>query len=397
MPADNVVPFVAEEYLAHGISFRENAPILPGQQVTNRPILVSLVTLPIRLAMGKAELITSLPKFEYVATQWPDFRLLVRDTKAFSIFLGVGVFLNSALLIGAGLLLSQRHTGAHPAAMLVALFATSPYLIFQTVFTWPKALAGFFILLAAFVYFAHRRAGLAGFLVGLAYLSHPYAIAYALVAGVLLLLLPGTWRERIVRASAFAGGFVMPVAPWFVWAKYVLAIPSDLVEQNFVIHGMKAYAFFSTRVANLLNTILPTHLMSYDGDFAAAYVRSGLNLSGALGGLMVVWLLLQRSGMGRVRKQLQGSAGQMVMADVSLNGELTFCTLSALLLLVVFSSPAIPLVHGWQPLAALLLVLCVNRAEMGAGFGVVLVWLQVAINLMLCIYYVGVKSGQIAF
>ena len=65
----------------------------------------------------------------------------------FEQFVIVGMFLNSLMLLGVLVFCSSFGAGSVlPVATL--LYVTNQYFIAQTVFTWPKALAGFFILLA---------------------------------------------------------------------------------------------------------------------------------------------------------------------------------------------------------------------------------------------------------
>ena len=51
LPGDNYIPFVVQEYLLRDISFAREHPIAPGQEVSNRPILMALATAPFRAAL----------------------------------------------------------------------------------------------------------------------------------------------------------------------------------------------------------------------------------------------------------------------------------------------------------------------------------------------------------
>ena len=52
LPSDNYIPFVVAEFFLRGISFKKERPILPNNEVSNRTILMSLVVLPFRAALG---------------------------------------------------------------------------------------------------------------------------------------------------------------------------------------------------------------------------------------------------------------------------------------------------------------------------------------------------------
>ena len=51
-PADNYIPYAVAEFFLRGVSFEKERPILPGNEVSNRTILMSLVALPFRVALG---------------------------------------------------------------------------------------------------------------------------------------------------------------------------------------------------------------------------------------------------------------------------------------------------------------------------------------------------------
>lgn len=399
LPADNVVPYVAQEYLARDISFVHNNPILPGQQVTNRPILVSLISLPIRLVLRPIEELENLPTYNYVGVDWPDFRVLVRDESTFAAFLGVGVFLNACLLLGVGLFAtSLPHSNRRLDVLLLALFVTSPYFIFQTLFTWPKSLAGFFILAAAYFYFKNKNAVVSGVLIGLAYLSHPYAVGYLLVASAMLLLnLTETLKTRIASSIKLWFSFLTVLLPWFVWAKFIVGIDSNLVEQNFSFGGTTFYQFGWTRSANLMNAIFPTHLLTHGKDFVSMFSSSAFNLVGAVGTIYVFTIALTRLvPFKQATADLHSSElDQGGLQSIRLT--LLFLALSSLLLTFVFSNPAVPLVHGWQPLAALILVLGIHWGSQSVRIVERLCWAQVFVNaIAFPLYYFGLW-GRLTF
>jgi hypothetical protein len=232
LPGDNYVPYLVSEFLLRGISFKEERPLMPGQEVSNRTILMALVAVPFRAALAPPPVQTEpLGKFEYVGTQWPDVGKLGRDGY-FRQFLVVGIMLNATLLLGASLLF-RSHGSDKLLVMGILLMVFNPYIISQTIFTWPKALAGFFILLAIDAFITENSPALGAFFVALAYHSHPYAIVFAGSFGLYVvyeaLWRRVPWKDVILYMAIFA----LLVAPWFVWTKLVLKIPSDLVEQNF--------------------------------------------------------------------------------------------------------------------------------------------------------------------
>ncbi|MGF0236897.1 hypothetical protein ACQR3P_22885 [Rhodococcus sp. IEGM1300] len=388
LPADNVVPFVVEEYLAKDISFKENSPILPGQHVANRPILVSLVTLPIRSALRSPKSMEHLPTYEYVSTQWPDFRVLLRDEAAFSIFLGVGVFLNACLFLGIGLMSTQiENFSRRSSALLLLLFASSPYFIFQTMFTWPKSLAGFFIITSIFTFQKYKNGVLTGVLLALAYLSHPYAVGYLIVASSIFLIFksPEGFFKKLSNIFAIGLSFSLFVSPWFIWIKYYVGGSSDLISQNFSSAHVSPFQFVWPRVANLMNATLPTHLLSFETHFTSIYTASSLNLAGAVGTLFFA-VSIMMAGSALISTNVKKYNFFCWNEPYHLKQALLICGGSSLLLACVFSYPAVSLVHGWQPFAALV-ILCGVHFASTSKLALIVCWLQVIVNILMTAIY----------
>lgn len=388
LPADNVIPYVVQEYMARSISFINNSPILPGQHVANRPILVSLIALPIRMTLRSVKPQGDLPTFGYVDTQWPDFRILLRDQATFPIFLGVAVFLNACLLLGVGLVATKiENIKWYNSALIFMLFATSPYFIFQTLFTWPKSLAGFFIITSFFFYQKHRSPLITGGLLALAYLSHPYAIGYLIViiAALLTIEKRSSIYTRVVNSTLLCLAFAVVVAPWFLWTKLYLGGSSDLISQNFNFANLSPFQFVWPRVANLMNTMLPVHLLTFDTHLTSIYIQSSLNLAGALG-----TLVLSCSASMAIFYSLMKYAPTAELSAIQAHRELKQATLlfgaASTLLACIFSNPGYPLLHGWQPFAALIIVLGVHWASV-SRMALGIFWIQVIINLLMTVVY----------
>ena len=137
-----------------------------------------------------------------------------------------GWLLNSLVILGAYALLSAL--GASRFALVTALvwLALSPVVVINTVFTWPKLLATYFVLLAIAA-IVRRRTGLAGGLMALAWLSHPVGALLIPSVGLFALLVapirkPGTRlleRMRFVAPAAILGTLAM--SPWLAFKLYL--------------------------------------------------------------------------------------------------------------------------------------------------------------------------------
>jgi hypothetical protein len=77
-------------------------------------------------------------------------------------------------------------------------------------------------------------------LIALAYHSHPYAIAFAGCAGLFYLTHWPREKSQVPSAVLYLLVFGLLLAPWIIWTRFVLHIPSDLVAQNFAGAGTEA-------------------------------------------------------------------------------------------------------------------------------------------------------------
>lgn len=363
LPSDNYIPYVVTEYLLRNISFREERPILPGNEISNRTILMSLVALPFRAVLGVAETPKPLGTFHYVGRDWPDVEKL-NQNNYFGQFLVVGIFLNSLLLVGLLVLFSKLRARKILAAGAL-LYITNPYFLSQTIFTWPKALAGFFILLAWNSLHSKHDPKLVALCIGLAYNCHPYSVAF--VAPLALVYLWQWWNSiaRLRTVIDFAGVFLLLILPWLLWTRLYLGISSNLIAQNFVAPGRQASVvdFIWIRVKNLFDLLAPRFFDVYPFNAASIFDNCITCLPGAVGLFVIGPALIK---LARLFPELRW---QIIV--------------SAFAILLVFSAPALPVLHGYQPIVGTLIFLglgYLNDAVSSRSFRV-LVALQLLCNV----------------
>lgn len=371
LSADNYIPFAVAEYFLRGVSFKKERPLLPGNEVSNRTILMSLVALPFRVALGAPRDNPQLGTYHYLARDWPDVSTLNVDG-SYEQFAIVGFVLNSLLLIG--LLVFSSSLGANSILPLGALlYVTNPYFIAQTIFTWPKALAGFFVLLAWTSLRRGHRPVIIAALMGLAYHAHPYAIVFAGCIGLFYLTQWRGEKSRLPSAVIYLVVFALLIAPWIIWTQLVLQIPSNLMEQNFAGPNTEAawaspVNFVWIRFYNLFCLVLPTMFSVYPFDLGAVVNHWLYCLPGIVGLVLIFPAGAKCAELSRPRPWVwYGLLGP------------------ALLILAVYSCPALPVLHGYQPLLGVLLFFgvwwlsqhCTRAVFLG------LVGLQLLLNLSL--------------
>jgi hypothetical protein len=162
--------------------------------------------------------------------------------------------------------LARRLAGTRAAHFALLLAATTPFLVHDVWFTWPKILAASFVLLAATALLT-RRPVVAGLLAGAGYLVHPLALLWVPALGLIALwpiarpqLRRPRWRTTALFAAAIAG----PLVAWR------LALGSHYSQSSFITQigqaGLRPgpfdlSAWLSERLVSLYNTLIPFHML----------------------------------------------------------------------------------------------------------------------------------------
>jgi hypothetical protein len=202
---------------------------------------------------------------------------------------------------------------------------------------------------------------------------HPYAIVFAGCAALFYLIQRRGEKSRVPFAILYLAVFGLILAPWTIWTRFVLHIPSDLVMQNFAGPGTEpAWAspigFLWIRLHNLFYLIWSMMFTVYPFDFRAVLEAWQFSLPGVIGLVLIYPALAQCAELPKPRPWLwYGLLGP------------------PLLILAVYSCPALPVLHGYQPLLGVLLFFsvwwlsqhCTRRICVG------LIGLQLLLNLCL--------------
>jgi hypothetical protein len=341
MPADNYIPFAVGEFFLRGVSFTNVRPILPANEVSNRTILMSLVAMPFRVALGAPHDRPSLGTYNYIAATWPDVSKL-NEGSYFEQFAVVGLVLNSLMLVGLFAFCASLGANAIlPFATI--LYVTNHYFIVQTIYTWPKAFAGFFILLAWTSLRSAHLPAIVAILLALAYHCHPYAVVFAGCVGLFYLTQWIRGRMTLRSTATYVGVYALLLAPWFIWTQLMLRIPSDLIAQNFSGRGTEAawaspINFIWIRLHNFFDLTGLRSLEFLPFDLASASIYWERSVPGILGLVLIVPSVAQCAKLPRPTPWLwYGLLGP------------------AALILAIFSGPALAILHGYQALLGVLL------------------------------------------
>lgn len=241
------------------------------------------------------------------------FLTLTRDS--FENYQIIFCFLNLLLFLPCCLMLPRlagpRRTRILP---LVALFAASPVMMEHVTYTWTKAFAAFYVVLAIYFYLAgwSKRDPwrmLAAFLaLSAGLLAHYSAGPYAVFLTLHYLLYvfwkrPGRWREAATIGAACS----LMLATWFGWSLSAYGFKGTF-ESNTSVTSSRAYpgSNFEKIAGNLADSILPVVLLHPDrfqqfnqptrsgvirDVFFISYQANAVLNMGITGGLVALWLL----------------------------------------------------------------------------------------------------------
>ena len=322
LPGDNYIPFVASEFMLRDLSFKDNRPMVPGQEVVNRTFLMPLVGNVFRAAVNMPpKHVGRLDTFEYVSTQWPNVVKFGIDEN-YRQFLVVGVILNSLLYL-LFLVLMKRFGGSKILLIGATLFLLNPYFISQTMFIWPKNLAAFYIGLGAILISEKKNLILAGFFLGLAYNSHPLAILFAVPFTLFLIQ-----KQQVAK---FLVTFIVMLLPWKIWTELILNIDSDLVAQN-LFADLSIVEFIWIRLHNTYQLLMPTFFGSPRLELSKLFEHHLISAPFVIGlfyfFFAVVWLYKNKT--------------------LNQFWVLTFAVFPLILMVGVHSKPAVTALHGFQ-------------------------------------------------
>jgi hypothetical protein len=239
---------------------------------------------------------------------------LAQTSDRFELFQAVFVFLNVLLFLPCYLLMPALGGNARRRTwLLVLLFTSSPLVMQNTTYTWTKAAAAFYVVLALWFYLAgwrkHDMARTAAAFVALAggLLVHYSAGPYVAILTLYYLIAIWPRREQKWKELAWIAGICGAlVGTWLVWSLAVYG-PQVTFESNTTVTSSQQYAGSTGEkiFSNLWDTIVPIAIREPDllgrfgGQRTVATVRdcffvvyqlNAIFAMGLVGGPVVLWL-----------------------------------------------------------------------------------------------------------
>jgi Dolichyl-phosphate-mannose-protein mannosyltransferase len=269
--SDSRISFIIPQLVAHGSSPYGGlaSTFFAPYNFSSRGPLPGLAGTPIVLASG------GRPPATFAEQPWQPF-----DAEGFMAYrLAMMAFACTAFVSLWDL--TRRLAGSGAARFALLLAATTPFLVHEVWFTWPKMLAASFTLMAGISVIGNRplRAGL---LVGLGYLMHPVALL-SLPALALLALWPlakPRWkRPRLRHLALLLAGIGAFALAWRLFngshysqngfAEYLLQAGSD--------PRPSPGPWVTYRLESVANTLVPLLLPFASADNGAINVVGGIS------------------------------------------------------------------------------------------------------------------------
>lgn len=204
--SDSRISFLIPQMAAHGTApYSELASsYFAPYNFSSRGPLAGLASTPIVLLSGgrPPEGLPELPWLPFDPQGFMAYRLAMM-TLASTAFLSLWD-------------LAGRLGGRRAARLAVLLAATTPFLVHEIWFTWPKLIGASFVVLAL-ICVIERRPFRAGFLLGIGYLMHPGALLGISAVGLLALwpLKRASWRRPQLKDVALVvAGAAISVLAW---------------------------------------------------------------------------------------------------------------------------------------------------------------------------------------
>ena len=288
---------------------------------------------------------------------------------------------------------------------LVVLFALNPVVMEAATYTWTKAFAAFYILLAVHFYLAAWRRQdsprMAAAFLALAaatlvhYSAGPYVVFFTLhYLLVVFRRRPAKWRE-VAAIAALCGLFL---ATWFGWSIHTFGAHQTFASHTSVTTSQQYAGHNLEKIAgNLADTIVPAALRDpglldafqqpnrlgkLRDDFFISYQTNLLLMIGLAGGLVAAWMYWRALRTPRTPAPIRWFWAVMIpfcfVLGVASTGERDYFGLAHLTLLPI-AFLGLTLVAGAMLSRRLLaaVVLCGCALDFASG-----VWLQVQIEGM---------------
>jgi hypothetical protein len=258
---DSRIPFHVVQLVANGISpFTEHGQqnFLPWS-FSDRGPLAGLAAAPIVLVSGSK-----------VPVDPPNQPWSLFDPQGFAAYrLAMMTLAMTALFTLYGT--TRRLAGPSAGLFVVGLAATTPFVVHESFFTWPKLVAAGMVILAADLVLRDKPLQ-AGFVAGIAYLVHPMALLSVPTLAMLTILhnwVPSRRTVQFLRlawpVALIATGVGICIAFWRI------INGSHYTQSNFILWAAQAdgvtpvtiQAWLTERVASIVNTLVPGVMFTF--------------------------------------------------------------------------------------------------------------------------------------
>jgi len=252
------ISFHVVQMVAHHLSpYSDQAKLyFAPWRFASRGPLTGLLAAPLVLASG------AIVPFDHPTHPWRPF-----DRQGFAVYRIACIALASMagwVMLAAGAALASAQWGLVAAA--TAMLA--PFFVHGIYFSWPKLIAGAFVLVS-FLAARGQRPFVAGVILALGYLFHPMASLSAPFLAAWLVAQPCEmrWSSRLIVVGWFCAGALTLVVPWQIVGRLR---PDETADQRIFVQYFffadNAHATWPTwwksRWNNFANTFVPGYLFA---------------------------------------------------------------------------------------------------------------------------------------
>jgi hypothetical protein len=256
--SDSRIPYHVVQLVAHGSSPYSpvaRANFLP-YNFSDRGPLAGLAASPITILTG-AKIPMGTP-----SQPWEPF-----DPEGYAAYrLAMGALGLTVLLCLGGLVLSL--VGPDAAIFITLVAATTPFVIHEGYFTWPKLLTTAFLLMTAHLVLGSRYL-LAGLCFGAAYLCHPLALLSAPTILLLAILSVNRGRQTVKWTPPMSAVIGLGTGTGALLLLWRLVNGSHYEQSRFLsyfhlVNGFPTHSvagWISGRATDTLNTLVPGYVV----------------------------------------------------------------------------------------------------------------------------------------
>jgi hypothetical protein len=218
---------------------------------------------------------------------------------------------------------------------------------------------------------------LSGFLMAMAYWSHPMTLPFIGVTAMYLLVSYARhsgFRTATVVSATWTLITLLVIAPWILWTNVRMGLPFDLISQNASVDESLIQQI-SVRFVNVYNLLTPFQLNNQPFD-TGGFMWAYFNNLWAPVGMMMMFIPIALASIPKTIPL------HLVLIPV----------ISGLLITLLFGMPTPSINHGWQAVWPILITVCLHFLRTRNKILRSALLVQLAINSTIIVSWILIKT-----